>query len=176
MNTTKFTNLPILQRSSTPLSLPKHKAKKLTPVLLLKPDRNFVNLPSGKFTRFITVSLKNIFNSLCEYEEEAANSSRKTAKVQLNIFAEAAKKIPELCRFSELFEDLKIFHNKSSFSEILEIICSDASAEQMNLINSWLSDWQNKQKKAPNFLFSKAPSKTQIKPSRTATSLTPKKF
>jgi hypothetical protein len=165
-------SLPVLQRSLTPLSFPK-KQSKLTPILALQPERNFINLPSGKFTRFIALSLKNIFNSYCEIEE-ADGENRRNAKVRLKSYATAMRNIPELGKFVTVIEDMSILHEKMSFEEILEIICSDASVEQIGLIKFWISEWNPKSVKIPILGSMKGKSR-QIQGNRTFSSLTPKK-
>lgn len=110
--------------------------KKLTPILANKPENYFIDLPSGKFSKFSAISLKNAFNNIavdCE-------GDLKVSPMQL---AGNLNKIVEISKFSQILEDLAILHDKVNFKEIIEILCSDATEEQIETVLEWVREWES---------------------------------
>lgn len=128
--------LPPLSRTMTPLKLPKFQLKKLTPVLSNKPEHYYIDLPSGKFSKFLAVSLKNAFNLLAVENE----GEFKVSPMQL---AGNMAKVVEIAKFAQVLEDMAILHEKVSFREILEMICSDACEGQIQTVLDWVREWEN---------------------------------
>ena len=120
----------------TPLKIQKFQLKKLTPVLSNKPEHYYIDLPSGKFSKFLAVSLKNAFNQLAV----AVEGDFKASPMQL---AGNMAKVVEISKFAQVLEDIAILHEKVSFREILELVCSDASEGQIETVLEWVKEWEN---------------------------------
>jgi hypothetical protein len=119
----------------TPVKMPKFHLKKLTPVLSHRPEHNFVELPSGKFSKFLAISLKTVFNAVC-FEED---SEKKALPL---VLGQNMSKISELSKFSEILEDVGILHDKITFKQVIELLCSDAKEEQIQVILDWTQSWE----------------------------------
>ena len=132
--------LPPLSRSTTPVKLPKFTYKKLTPVLSSKPEQIYIKLSSGNFSKFIAISLKTAFNSV----------STKIGSESLAsplVLANSISRISEMAKYAPILEDLAILHDKVSFKQVIEIICSDAKEDQIEAVLDWVKDWDESKMK-----------------------------
>ena len=118
------------------MKMHKTQVKKITPILANKPENYFIELPSGKFSKFLAISLKNAFNLIAVESE----GDLKVSPMQL---AGNLNKITEISKFSTVLEDLAILHDKVNFKEIVEILCSDASEEQIETVLEWVKEWES---------------------------------